>query len=117
MIAMPVSSAIRCSASVVGPGIGSAKSNVGHLITAAGGAGLLKVLGAMAAGIRPASLNADRELAELRGGPLRVVHQPEEIVHGRWMPLTELRAMAEDPASPLVPDGRRGILEWFRRYG
>jgi len=46
-----------------------------------------------------------------------VVHQPEEIVEGRWMPLTELRAIADDPASPLIPDGWRGILEWFRHYG
>nr|WP_158884218.1 NUDIX domain-containing protein [Amycolatopsis anabasis] len=45
-----------------------------------------------------------------------VVHQPEEIVDGRWMPLDELRRWAEDPASPLVPDGRLGVLEWFRRY-
>jgi acyl transferase domain-containing protein len=33
--------------------IGSIKSNLGHPITAAGGAGLLKVLGAIAAGVRP----------------------------------------------------------------
>jgi 8-oxo-dGTP pyrophosphatase MutT (NUDIX family) len=46
-----------------------------------------------------------------------IVHQPEEIVSGRWMPLEELRAWAEDPDSPLVPDGRLGIREWFRRYG
>lgn len=46
----------------------------------------------------------------------RIVHQPEEVADGRWMPMTELRAMAEDPASPLVPDGRLGIREWFRRY-
>ena len=45
-----------------------------------------------------------------------VVHQPEEIVDGRWLPLDELRAWAGDPASPLIPDGRAGILEWFRRY-
>ena len=39
--------------------IGSAKSNVGHLLTAAGGAGLLKVLGAMRARVRPPSLSAE----------------------------------------------------------
>ena len=48
-------------------------------------------------------------------GPVR--HQPEEIVGGRWMSLRELRAWAGDPDSPLVPDGRLGIQEWFRRYG
>ncbi|OZM72967.1 NUDIX hydrolase [Amycolatopsis antarctica] len=45
-----------------------------------------------------------------------IAHQPEEIVDGRWIPLGELRSMAEDPASPFIPDGRAGILEWFRRY-
>jgi 8-oxo-dGTP pyrophosphatase MutT (NUDIX family) len=45
-----------------------------------------------------------------------VVHQPEEIVDGRWMPLDELRAWVDDPASPFIPDGRAGMREWFRRY-
>ncbi|KAA9148728.1 NUDIX domain-containing protein [Amycolatopsis acidicola] len=45
-----------------------------------------------------------------------VVHQPEEIVSGGWMPLAELENWAKDPDSPLIPDGRAGILEWFRRY-
>jgi len=58
--------------------IGSAKSNVGHLLTAAGGAGLLKVLGAMRAGVRPASLAADDPIAALDGTPLRLLAEPEE---------------------------------------
>ncbi|MET8129192.1 beta-ketoacyl synthase N-terminal-like domain-containing protein [Streptomyces sp. NPDC005065] len=58
--------------------IGSAKSNVGHLITAAGGAGLLKVLGAMRAGVRPATLHADEPIEALRGTPLRLLTEPEE---------------------------------------
>lgn len=45
-----------------------------------------------------------------------ITHQPEEIVSGRWMPLPELERWAADPAGPLIPDGRCGILEWFRRY-
>lgn len=45
-----------------------------------------------------------------------IVHQPEEIVSGEWMSLTDLRAFVDDPASPLVPDGRLGMREWFRRY-
>src|SRR5699024_3032605 len=48
-------------------------------------------------------------------GPVRP--QPEEIVSGGWMPMNELRAWANDPTSPLVPDGRYTIQEWFRRYG
>jgi 8-oxo-dGTP pyrophosphatase MutT (NUDIX family) len=47
-------------------------------------------------------------------GPIR--HQPEEIVAGCWMSLPQLRRWAADPAGPLIPDGRLGILEWFRRY-
>ncbi|WP_020673513.1 NUDIX domain-containing protein [Amycolatopsis nigrescens] len=46
-----------------------------------------------------------------------IVHQPEEIVSGAWMPMAELRRWADDPDSPLIPDGRLGILEWFRRFG
>lgn len=47
-------------------------------------------------------------------GPL--VHQPEEVADGHWMLLEDLRAWAEDPASPFVPDGREAILEWFEHY-
>ncbi|WP_411100682.1 beta-ketoacyl synthase N-terminal-like domain-containing protein [Streptomyces sp. x-45] len=57
--------------------IGSVKSNVGHLLASAGVSGLLKVLGAMRAGIRPATLGADRPLADLEGTPLRVLSEPE----------------------------------------
>ncbi|MCA1221037.1 type I polyketide synthase, partial [Streptomyces sp. 8L] len=57
--------------------IGSAKSNVGHLLASAGAAGLLKVLGALRAGTRPASLGAERPISALRGTPLRVLSAPE----------------------------------------
>lgn len=43
------------------------------------------------------------------------VHQPSEVVEGRWMTLGELRSWLDDPSSPFVPDGRLGALEWFRR--
>lgn len=58
--------------------IGSVKSNVGHLITAAGGASLLKVLGAMRAGVLPPTLNARQPLEDLTGTPLRLLHEAEE---------------------------------------
>ncbi|MGW3951118.1 beta-ketoacyl synthase N-terminal-like domain-containing protein [Streptomyces sp. NPDC004752] len=57
--------------------IGSVKSNVGHLLASAGLAGLLKVLGALRAGIRPATLGAERPLDGLAGTPLRVLTAPE----------------------------------------
>jgi acyl transferase domain-containing protein/3-hydroxymyristoyl/3-hydroxydecanoyl-(acyl carrier protein) dehydratase len=58
--------------------IGSVKSNVGHLLTAAGGAGLLKVLGALRDGVRPATLGADHPIDALDGTPLRLLAEPEE---------------------------------------
>src|SRR6185503_14457330 len=58
--------------------IGSVKSNVGHLLTAAGGAGLLKVLGALRAGIGPATIGADDPIAALVGTPLRLLAAPVE---------------------------------------
>jgi isopentenyldiphosphate isomerase len=39
--------------------------------------------------------------------------QPEEVAWGGWMDLAEVRAKADDPAWPVVPDGRVLIREWF----
>ena len=73
---------VRSTASVFsghsGLAAGSAKSNVGHLITAAGVAGLLKVIGGMRAGIRPATLHADEPIDALAGTPLRLLREAEE---------------------------------------
>ena len=44
-------------------------------------------------------------------GPVR--HQPEEVVDGGWMPLTELRERLRDPTWPFVPDGRALVERWF----
>ncbi|WP_431038314.1 beta-ketoacyl synthase N-terminal-like domain-containing protein [Streptomyces sp. P6-2-1] len=57
--------------------VGSAKSNVGHLLASAGVAGLLKVLGALRTGVRPASLGAERPIDALNGAPLRVLTAAE----------------------------------------
>ncbi len=43
------------------------------------------------------------------------VHQPSEVVEGRWLTLDELRSWLDDPESRFIPDGRLGALEWFRR--
>jgi 3-oxoacyl-(acyl-carrier-protein) synthase/3-hydroxymyristoyl/3-hydroxydecanoyl-(acyl carrier protein) dehydratase len=57
--------------------IGSLKSNMGHLITAAGVAGLLKVLGAIEHGIRPPTLHIEDPHAGLEGSPLRLLAEAE----------------------------------------
>ncbi|WP_437302134.1 beta-ketoacyl synthase N-terminal-like domain-containing protein [Sorangium sp. So ce388] len=57
--------------------IGSLKSNLGHLITAAGAAGLMKVLGALEAGVRPATLHAEAPIEALRGSPFRLLAEEE----------------------------------------
>ncbi len=57
--------------------LGSLKANLGHLITAAGAAGLLKVLGALRTGIRPPSLPVDTPLPALAGSPFRLLQAPE----------------------------------------
>ncbi|MFE4458086.1 beta-ketoacyl synthase N-terminal-like domain-containing protein [Nocardia tengchongensis] len=56
--------------------LGSAKANVGHLLTAAGAAGLIKVLGALRDGIRPALPGCDNPLPEVTG-PLRLLTENE----------------------------------------
>ena len=58
--------------------VGSVKSNIGHLLTAAGGAGLLKVLGAIRARVRPPSLSADDPITAFDGTPLRLLAEPED---------------------------------------
>lgn len=55
--------------------IGSLKSNLGHLITAAGVAGTIKVIGAMRNGVRPPTLHAEVPNPEL--GAFRLLHQAE----------------------------------------
>ncbi len=53
--------------------IGSVKSNLGHPVTVAGAAALLKVLGAFAHGVRPATLYADDPAPALAGTPFRLL--------------------------------------------
>ncbi len=58
--------------------IGSLKSNLGHLITVAGVAGLIKVLAAMEARQRPPTLHASVPNPALAGGPFRLLHALED---------------------------------------
>jgi 3-oxoacyl-(acyl-carrier-protein) synthase/3-hydroxymyristoyl/3-hydroxydecanoyl-(acyl carrier protein) dehydratase len=58
--------------------IGTIKSNMGHPITASGIAGLIKVLGAMKAGIRPPTLHVQHPIEELKNSPFRLITKPEE---------------------------------------
>jgi len=51
----------------------SVKSNVGHLLTASGAAGLLKLLSAIREGTFPATAGVADPIDELRDGPLRLL--------------------------------------------
>ncbi|MPY45660.1 beta keto-acyl synthase, partial [Streptomyces phyllanthi] len=76
--AVEVRSAARVFAEARDLPAGSVKSNVGHLITAAGAAGLLKTLGALRSGVRPPTLGAEEPLEALSGTPLRLLQEPED---------------------------------------
>ena len=56
--------------------VGSLKSNLGHLITASGAAGLLKMVAAMEHGTRPPTLHVDEPL-DMPDGPLRLLREAE----------------------------------------
>ncbi len=58
-------------------GLGSLKANLGHLITAAGLAGLLKVLGALRHRTLPPGRAQDALVDPLQGGSLRLLTAPE----------------------------------------
>jgi 3-oxoacyl-(acyl-carrier-protein) synthase/3-hydroxymyristoyl/3-hydroxydecanoyl-(acyl carrier protein) dehydratase/1-acyl-sn-glycerol-3-phosphate acyltransferase len=58
--------------------IGSLKSNLGHLVAAAGMAGLFKVLSSIENGKRPPTLHADPSIDALRSTPFRVLREAED---------------------------------------
>ena len=57
--------------------ISSLKSNLGHLITVAGAAGIIKLIEAMRAGVRAPSVHVDVPTPALIGTPFRVLQQAE----------------------------------------
>ncbi|MBK9655585.1 MAG: hypothetical protein IPO66_08940 [Rhodanobacteraceae bacterium] len=57
--------------------IGSLKSNLGHLITVAGAAGLIKLIEALHHGVRPPNRQVDAPTAALDGTPFRLLQQAE----------------------------------------
>ncbi|MEO6651915.1 MAG: beta-ketoacyl synthase N-terminal-like domain-containing protein [Ilumatobacteraceae bacterium] len=57
--------------------IGSLKSNTGHLITAAGVAGIIKVIEAMRHEVRPPTLHAEEPVDALDGSPFRLLTEAE----------------------------------------
>lgn len=57
--------------------VGSVKSNLGHLITVAGMAAIIKVIGAMKAQRRPRTLNIGTPIREFDGSPLRPLFEDE----------------------------------------
>jgi 3-oxoacyl-(acyl-carrier-protein) synthase/3-hydroxymyristoyl/3-hydroxydecanoyl-(acyl carrier protein) dehydratase len=77
---------IRSMSSVYGRAeipVGSLKSNLGHLITASGIAGLIKVLSAMEAGIRPPTIHCDDPLDEIANTSFRLLRTPEPWIAAR----------------------------------
>ncbi|MEO0600694.1 MAG: beta-ketoacyl synthase N-terminal-like domain-containing protein, partial [Myxococcota bacterium] len=72
---------LRTLASVLGDReglpLGSLKSNLGHLITAAGAAAMIKVLGAFEAGIRPPTLHVEDPNPAIADTPFRLLSAAE----------------------------------------
>ncbi len=97
--------------------IGSAKGNFGHLITAAGGAGLLKVLGAMEAGVRPGTPGVDDEsVPRWPTAPMRIVREAEEWPGARRAAVSAF-GFGGNNAHVVVDAWEEGPDKLAQRYG
>ncbi len=74
--------------------IASLKSNLGHLITAAGAAGMIKLIEAMRAKQRPPSLHTENLTSALLDSPFRVLQQAEPwpLVDGQSVRIAAISA-------------------------
>ncbi|MEB3222562.1 MAG: beta-ketoacyl synthase N-terminal-like domain-containing protein [Candidatus Sericytochromatia bacterium] len=63
--------------------IGSLKGNLGHPITVAGMAGLLKILSSFEAGVRPPNVPVDDPTPALQGTPFRLLQEPSPWPEGQ----------------------------------
>ena len=109
-----------------GCGIGSVKSNIGHLAQAAGVTGLLKLTLALEHGTMPASLHVDQPIKELQADdtPFRVVTEAELWERGGRPRVgavssfgaggTNVHVILEEgpAAAPTPPAGRERVVVW-----
>jgi len=89
--------------------IGSLKSNTGHLITAAGMAGLLKLLGALEHGVRPPTLLQAEDAVDVFDGT-----QVRPLLSGEPWPETETPRRAGLSAFGFGGDNAHLVLEEWR---
>ena len=122
--ATELKSMARVFAGCSGVPIGSLKSNLGHLITAAGVAGLIKVLAAMAHGKKPPTLHVDQPNAAVEGTPFRLLREAEAWTGPKRAGISAFgfggnnaHLIVESPeltaAAPSLPGGRgsgRGVV-------
>ena len=101
--------------------IGSLKSNMGHLITAAGVAGLIKVIAAIRNQTRPPSLHTDKLLGDTRGfrvlsaaepwsGPLRGAVSAFGFGGNNAHVVIEAPELTDAPQSSRVVDGAVNVV-------
>ena len=91
--------------------IGSVKANFGHSFAVAGLAGLLKILAAMEAGVRPPTPGLTEPLPALTGTGLRVVTEAEEWTGRRRAALSSF-GFGGNNAHLVVDAGDPGTAGW-----